>query len=613
MIPREDLEGPGLRAGDVLRRQPGVAIVDSGGYGALSTATIRGATSAQTPVYLAGIRLNDDVAGTADLSLVPLWMIDRIEVYRGHAPLEADRLGVAGAIFFEPRRPISNEAAAGGMLGSFGSEAYFARAQVGDERAGALFGLRYERARNDYAFVDDRGTRFVTDDDRIVLRTNADAATWDAWSLGTVKLTDRGRLDIVANVVSRNQGVPGLALLPTRSARARFDRELLGISTTLQCGPRCEWRSFAHTLVAKSRLDDPEFELGLGSAGMTVRGARAESGTELHLGVGSRVTISPTLRLSGEELTLSPLAQTTENANRLFARPAVQLDIAMTDKASLRFVGALEHQATKGPLRMPGSLDAPSAVPTSTEPMARASASYELGQHSELSVSAARYARVPTLGELYGISGGARGNPELLTEKGYVFDAGGKARTPLGKTGVMYGEAFGFARFVDELIAFRRASLSYLRAFNVGESRTLGVETQVGVSPWPFLLLEANATFLDARDVEGGNATQLPFRSRLVLAPRIELRGGRVRALRLEDARLEVKYVYQSNRTADPAGLIRIPEQGSLDVEGKITHFGGAWSLRAYVQNLLDQPRFDLIGYPLPGRALFVSAEWRAK
>ena len=613
MIPREDLEGPGLRAGDVLRRQPGVAIVDSGGYGALSTATIRGATSAQTPVYLAGIRLNDDVAGTADLSLVPLWMIDRIEVYRGHAPLEADRLGVAGAIFFEPRRPISNEAAAGGMLGSFGSEAYFARAQVGDERAGALFGLRYERARNDYAFVDDRGTRFVTDDDRIVLRTNADAATWDAWSLGTVKLTDRGRLDIVANVVSRNQGVPGLALLPTRSARARFDRELLGISTTLQCGPRCEWRSFAHTLVAKSRLDDPEFELGLGSAGMTVRGARAESGTELHLGVGSRVTISPTLRLSGEELTLSPLAQTTENANRLFARPAVQLDIAMTDKASLRFVGALEHQATKGPLRMPGSLDAPSAVPTSTEPMARASASYELGQHSELSVSAARYARVPTLGELYGISGGARGNPELLTEKGYVFDAGGKARTPLGKTGVMYGEAFGFARFVDDLIAFRRASLSYLRAFNVGESRTLGVETQVGVSPWPFLLLEANATFLDARDVEGGNATQLPFRSRLVLAPRIELRGGRVRALRLEDARLEVKYVYQSNRTADPAGLIRIPEQGSLDVEGKITHFGGAWSLRAYVQNLLDQPRFDLIGYPLPGRALFVSAEWRAK
>ena len=613
MIPREQLEAPGLRAGDVLRRQPGVAIVDTGGYGSLSTATIRGATSAQTPVYLAGIRLNDDVAGTADLSLVPLWMIDRIEVYRGHAPLEADRLGVAGAIFFEPRRPTRNEAAAGGMLGSFGSEAYFARAQTGNEHAGALFGVRFERARNDYSFTDDRGTRFVTEDDRNVLRTNADAATWDAWSIGTVKLSDRGRLDIIANAVSRNQGVPGLALLSTRSARARFDRELLGISTTLRCGLHCEWRSFAHALMAKSRIDDPEFEIGLGSAGISVRGTRAESGTELHLGLGSRVTLSPTLRLSAEELALAPLAQSGANANRLFARPGAQLDLRINDKASIRLVGAFEHQATSGPLRMPGSLDPPPAVPTSTQPMARASGSYAIGQDSELSLSAARYARVPTLGELYGISGGARGNPALRSEQGYVFDAGGKGRIPLGRTGVAYGEVFAFARFVDDLIAFRRASLSYLRAFNVGQSRTLGVETQLGISPWPFLLLEANATILDARDTSTEPAAQLPFRSRLIVAPRIELRSGRVQSLRLERARLEVRYVYQSNRTADPAGLIRIPEQGSLDVEAELTHFGGAWAVRAFAQNILDQPRYDLIGYPLPGRAFFVSAEWRVK
>jgi iron complex outermembrane receptor protein len=614
VVPREELEAPGLRASDVLRRQPGIAIVDTGGYGSLSTASVRGATSAQTPVYLAGIRLNDDVAGTADLSLVPLWMIERIEIYRGHAPLEADRLGVAGAIFFEPRRPKQSEGAAGGMLGSFGAEGYFARAQVGDERAGALVGVRYERARNDYKFLDDRGTRFVTDDDRISQRTNADAATWDAWSLGTVRLGSRGRLDIVGNVVSRTQGVPGLALLPTRSARARFDRELLGVSTSLPCGPRCEWRAFAHALVAKSRIDDPEFELGLGAAGTTVRGARAESGSEVHLKLGPKVTLAPSVRLSAESLTLAPLAQSSAVADRLFVRPGAQLEIAVTDKTALRFVGALEHQATSGPLRMPGTLDAPPTGPTSTQPMLRASASHNLSQDVELSASAGRYGRVPTLGELYGISGAARGNPGLRTENGYVFDLGGKGLLPLGKTGVVYGQAFGFARFVDDLIAFRRASLSYLRAFNVGESRTLGVETQIGVSPWSFLLVEAHATFLDARDVspQSGSAP-LPFRSRLVLAPRVELRSGRVPALRLDRARLEVRYVYQSNRTADPAGLIRIPEQGSLDVEGELTHFGGAWSIRAFAQNVMGQARYDLVGYPLPGRAFFVSAEWRAK
>jgi iron complex outermembrane receptor protein len=454
----------------------------------------------------------------------------------------------------------------------------------------------------------------IPSDDRISQRTNADASTWDAWSLGTVKLGDRGRLDIVANVVSRNQGVPGLALLPTRSSRAHFDRELLGISATLPCGVRCEWRGFAHALVARSRIEDPEFELGLGAAGTTVRGARAESGSEVHLKVGSHVTLAPSFRLSAEQLALAPLSRSSANADRLFVRPGVQMDLAVSEKIAMRFVGAFEHQSTIGPLHMPGTLDAPPVGPTSTQPMLRASASYALRQDMELSASAARYGRVPTLGELYGISGAARGNPELRTENGYVFDLGAKGRIPLGQTSVAYGEAFGFARFVDDLIAFRRASLSYLRAFNVGESRTFGVETQLGVSPWSFLLLEVNATFLDARDVSPeGNSTQLPFRSRLVLAPRIEVRSGRVPALRLDRARLEVRYVYQSNRTADPAGLIRIPEQGSLDVEAELTHFGGAWSVRAFAQNLFDQPRFDLIGYPLPGRAFFVSAEWRAK
>ena len=121
---REDrLRAPGLSAGDVLRTQPGVAVANTGGYGALSTASIRGATAAQTPVYLGGVRLNDDVGGTADLSLVPLWMLDRVEIYRSGAPLEADQLGIGGAIFFEPRFPRKPEAAVGATAGSFGERA----------------------------------------------------------------------------------------------------------------------------------------------------------------------------------------------------------------------------------------------------------------------------------------------------------------------------------------------------------------------------------------------------------------------------------------------------------------------------------------------------------
>ena len=45
----------------------------------------RGATSAQTPIYLAGVRLNDELTGTVDLSSLPLWMLHRIEANRVRA------------------------------------------------------------------------------------------------------------------------------------------------------------------------------------------------------------------------------------------------------------------------------------------------------------------------------------------------------------------------------------------------------------------------------------------------------------------------------------------------------------------------------------------------
>src|SRR6185295_17859390 len=73
VIHREDLRAPGATSADALSRVPGVEVTRSGAASELATAALRGATAAQTPVYLAGIRLNDDLTGTADLSTVPLW------------------------------------------------------------------------------------------------------------------------------------------------------------------------------------------------------------------------------------------------------------------------------------------------------------------------------------------------------------------------------------------------------------------------------------------------------------------------------------------------------------------------------------------------------------
>src|ERR1700722_8021240 len=160
VLTRDRLVGPGLEAQDVLRTQPGVAITESGGFGAPATAAIRGATAGDTPVYLAGVRLNDDVGGTADLSLVPLWLIDHVEVYRGNAPLEADRLGAGGAIFFEPRQPTKDLGGVRYYGGSGGASKGWAYEGLHGGPVSALVGVSADRATNRYPYVNDQGELF---------------------------------------------------------------------------------------------------------------------------------------------------------------------------------------------------------------------------------------------------------------------------------------------------------------------------------------------------------------------------------------------------------------------------------------------------------------------
>ena len=128
-----------------------------------------------------------------------------------------------------------------------------------------------------------------------------------------------------------------------------------------------------------------------------------------------------------------------------------------------------------------------------------------------------------------------------------------------------------------------------------------------------YLRVDLAATLLDPRDVSPSRTTVndlLPYQARLVVTPRVE---GRVpiatRVVRL--VKLAVTYFYEAARYADPAGLIVIPSQGSLDVDAEVALLNDHLAVRGRLSNLLDQTRVDFIGYPLPGRAGYASMEAR--
>ncbi|WP_437948303.1 TonB-dependent receptor [Sorangium sp. So ce296] len=605
VLTRDRLTGAGLEAADVLRTQPGVQVTESGGFGGPATAAIRGATAAQTPVYLAGVRLNDDVAGTADLSLVPLWLVERVEIYRGNAPIEADRLGPGGAIFFEPRRPSRTTAGVGAMAGSFGARRGWAFAGVSAGPVSSIVGVSAEAAANRYAFVDDRGTLFDASDDTVRRRQNADVRAVDAWALARFDLGHGATVDVIANGLDREQGVPRLALLPSRQARGESRRALASVVTRVPFGGEAQHTLEARTsfIEARSEFHDPLLELALLTRELRLAGRRLEQTLGATLYLSDRLTVRPMLSVAREGISREPDDIPLARARRTSARGAVSAELRLGEWLALRALGSGECHATGADPGRPCDVLAPSGR-----------VGVEAGSgRVRLLATVGRYLRVPTLGEVYGISGVVHGNAELEPESSVTLEAGIRAQTRRGAVlRGAYIDAFVFGRASSGLIAYARSGQGYVAPYNVDRARVLGAELLTGIEVTSFLRAEVAATFLDPRDTTPQRTTAndvLPFRPRLVVAPRLRADWKPSDGAVLSGASGELRAVYQSSRYADPAGLGVIAEQATVDVEAEATWLRGHLAARARVADLLDARRTDVVGYPLPGRSVFLTLE----
>ncbi|MEO8903421.1 MAG: TonB-dependent receptor [Polyangiaceae bacterium] len=600
LVDPSELSRPGANAAAILSHVPGVQVSETGGGADLATASVRGATSAQTPVYLAGIRLNDDLTGTADLSLVPLWMLSRAEVYRGNAPADADRFGIGGAIYFEPRVPKATRVGAGAELGSFGQHAGFVGAEVAQRGDAALVAFRTAGAQNDYPYLDNAGTS-QTSDDATRRRPNADYVDRDAWAIGRTSLGVRGaRITTVFNAFEREQGVTGLAVVPARAARARTSRELVGLSAKVPCGsgPGCEISLSSQVISARARLTDPRHELGLLGSRLDSRGTRVAQSAHLalargmfHASFGGNVEV--------EHLALD--GGTALRAQRATSSGRVALSASLTPSTEVSALGSATCDATRGP-RQPQSCN--------VEPEGRLGARQRFGAF-ELRTNFGRYARVPTLGELYGVSALVQGSSALVPEQGLTWDLGARWEAPLGPVWA-YVDTFGFAREVSQLIAYRRSALGAVQPYNVGSARVLGAELEAGARWAQHARMALSGTVLDPRDrtaTRNLSNDLIPFQSRLFGSLFVEgfLTPG---VLAMRRVGLDARLNYRGSRFADPAGLLVLPASTALDL-GASVQFGRAHelSLRAAVDDVFDARHFDFIGYPVPGRSFHASCE----
>jgi vitamin B12 transporter len=606
VLGRDQLEAPGHNAATVLRGAPGVAITELGGLGASASTSIRGASAAQTPVYLAGVRINDEVAGSADLATLPLWFIERIEIYRGNAPADADRWGLGGAVFFEPKKP-DGKLTTGALVGSHGTLGAYATVSAGTASDGVIAGVGYEAAENDYRFEDSQGTAFVGGDDSPARLSNADASLFGFWLHGRQRL-GRTSLNLLAHRGSLERGVARVANVPAEQAREQVERNLAAISTRSPFGAHDGWVEARTTLLSSTTsVRDPARELSLGTTASEVRGLRVSEGLAVRFRPLPPLLLRAAIDASAERASRREASGGVWNsrpvleASRVDLRPAASSELDLGNQLSLRALLAVECT----------SASTSSLEPCPEHPLSgRLGPSFRAGKLTAFA-NAGRYARSPTLGERFGMSAVVRGNPRLDSESGTSVDVGARFHDS-GRPGIWLSGA-AFARWARSLIVFTRTAQGYVVPENRDRARLLGLELALGAAPVDGLNLGASLSLTDARDTSESRFTVndvLPFQSRLQFAPGVSYTHT-VRRSFVDAVKLVAHYVHQSSRYADGAGLAVIPEQGNLELQGELAFLRWQSALRVRVDNVFDQQRFDVVGFPLPGTTFFASFEAR--
>ena len=612
--------------GTLMLEVPGVTTTRTGALGSFTTLSLRGSNPDQVRVFIDGVPVAIAEGGGVDLSTLPLGDVERVEVYRGQAPLAFGESAMGGILSITTRTPGTPSVGARAGVGSFGS--YFGDAQAGG-RAGRVrlyLGVHGLSSVGDFPYLDDMGTTTNAADDRTVLRQNDDVEQADGTFRAAVDLRGRRTLSLGLIGFGRDQGLPGPNLAQTRFVRFETARALTYLRYESRDDLGSNGRLDAQLFFSAERdhFTDPADELQGGvwdthdttlSTGLTANATRPLA-EWLRLAAVAEARAETFQPVNDSEVAMPVGAP----ARRLVAVAGAEATFQWR-RADLDVVPSARVEEMQDIVTGRTSLahNEPAAPPvTRTLPIVRLALLRPLGDHVTLKANVGRYARAPSFLELYAGTGRLLGNPGLTPEWGtngdvsLVVDAGTRVRVS-SRTAIFGAE-------VSELIEWRHDSYGHSRPENVGAARIAGVEEELRVAAGRFGRFVGQGTFLDARDESDNPAyhgRQLPLRPRWQAYARPELvhvplrRGGAAGVGPLE-AGVFVDGALAAGSYDDPTNLYALPTRvllgAGLSVEAP------RLGLRATCsgQNLTDTPVWDMAYWPLPGRTIFLALAWRS-
>ncbi len=535
--------------GDMLRRVPGVVVMQSGGPGALTSVFTRGNNSNSTLVMIDGVRLNSPYFGGYDFSHLVTSGLDRIEVARGpySALWGADAVGgVVNLITGRGRNGFHGTAF--GEVGAGSGQRLDASMTYGHER----FDL--------YASASTRsGDTDLNNSDFDIRQAVVDAG----WSW-----TEGGRVGLVYHDVDSDLGIPysspGQA---TPSRRETNKQRTLAIPFQWQLSEKWKIEATGSLVERDFNFSDPDDPFGLTTSHTVADTSQVRLAS--HHGIAHH-TITWGAEWREDSVTASSsfgtnLDDATGRTESLF----VQDVWGLGDRTDLIIGARWDHTDEWGSQLSP-----------------RAHIGWGLSDVIALTVGYGEAFREPSLGELYFPGSG---NQDLRPETSGSAEIGlsFQAKGPRGPS----WQLNAFRTEIDNLIFFDFASYTMQ---NVGKATINGVEAGLAVPHTENLQSSIDLTWLDTSDGSGDQLLRRPEWSGAYT-----LHGRAFDRLRGD---FTVQYV-GARQDVDPTSFATVTAESF--VTANLALACQAWRMievTVRATNLLDRDYAEVYGYPAPGR-----------
>ena len=143
-----------LSLSDLLSENTSV-FIKSHGRGALATASFRGTSPSHTQVSWNGININSPMAGMVDFSLIPVYIIDELNLKHGSASLADRSGGIGGSININNQADWNEKFSIAYLqgIGSYSTFDEFLQVGVGNKKVQSKTRLYHNYSENDYTYI----------------------------------------------------------------------------------------------------------------------------------------------------------------------------------------------------------------------------------------------------------------------------------------------------------------------------------------------------------------------------------------------------------------------------------------------------------------------------